>query len=131
MKPKESTAVLICPGPNVAYFSGVFSLDDMVKHIYGKLSLLNDLQRPNMFINELHLYIDYLKKDFNNHLKDLSEKKQKYFLKFKEQLHHGIEYYKNLIPEINNQTAPYLEKMRSQLQEAEARLHLIKIGETV
>ena len=131
LKPKESTAVLICPGPNVAYFSGVFSLDDMVKHIYGKLSLLNDLQRPNMFINELHLYIDYLKKDLNNHLKDLSEKKQKYLLKFKEQLHHGIEYYKNLIPQINNQTAPYLEKMIRQLQEAESTLHLIKIGETV
>lgn len=129
LKPKENKAVLICPGPNVAYFSGIFSLDDMVKHIYGKLNLLNDIQRPNMFINELHLYIDYLKKDFNNHLKDLSDKKEKYLLKFKEQLHNGIEYYKNLIPQINNQTGPYLEKMREQLLEAEAKLHLIKIGE--
>lgn len=131
LKPRENKAVLICPGPNVAYFSGIFSLDDMVKHIYGKLNLLNDIQRPNMFINELHLYIDYLKKDFNNHLKDLTDKKEKYLLKFKDQLHNGIEYYKNLIPQINNQTDAYLEKMKEQLQEAEAKLHLIKIGEPV
>jgi hypothetical protein len=91
LKPKENNAVAICPGPNVAYFSGVFSLDEMVKHIYGKLNLLPGSHRPNMFINELNLYVDYLKKDIETHLNDLSDKKAKYFTKFNEQLLQGIE----------------------------------------
>src|SRR5690606_2725254 len=40
LKPKENNAVAICPGPNIAYFSGEFSLEEMVKHIYGKINLL-------------------------------------------------------------------------------------------
>ena len=128
LKPKENNAVAICPGPNVAYFSGVFSLDEMVKHIYGKLNLLPGTQRPNMFINELNLYVDYLKKDIENHLADLSDKKAKYLVKFKDQLLKGISYYKELIPSINNQAEAYLQKMYKQLAEAEARLQLITIS---
>src|SRR5439155_9037043 len=56
------SAVTICPGPNLAYFSGIFSLSDMVDHIYGRLNILNASYRPNMFINELNLYVDYFKK---------------------------------------------------------------------
>ena len=33
LKPKESSAVAICPGPNLAYFSNVYSLEEMAKHI--------------------------------------------------------------------------------------------------
>jgi len=29
-KPKENTAVSICPGPNLAYFSGIYSLEEML-----------------------------------------------------------------------------------------------------
>jgi len=126
LKPKENKAVSICPGPNTAYFSGIFSLDEMVKHIYGKLNLLSGVQRPNMFINELNLYIDYLKKDIETHMKDLSDKKAKYLSKFKEQLHHGIDYYKELIPKITNQTDEYLKKMYQELCEAE--LSLVKVS---
>ena len=122
LKPKENKAVSICPGPNTAYFSGIFSLDEMVKHIYGKLNLLSGVQRSNMFINELNLYIDYLKKDIETHIKDLSGKKAKYLSKFKEQLHHGIDYYKELIPKITNQTDEYLKKMYQELCEAELSL---------
>ncbi|RZK01638.1 MAG: hypothetical protein EOO46_19695, partial [Flavobacterium sp.] len=32
LKPKESKAVAICPGPNLAYFSRTYSLDEMVAH---------------------------------------------------------------------------------------------------
>lgn len=129
LKPKENKAVTICPGPNVAYFSGIFSLDEMVKHIYGKLNLLPGSQRPNMFINELNLYVDYLKKDIETHLNDLSDKKAKYFAKFKDQLLLGIQYYKELIPVLNNQADAYRSKMYKQLEEAEARLQLLYSGE--
>lgn len=125
---KENKAVAICPGPNIAYFSRIFSLDEMVKHIYGKLNLLSGVPRPNMFINELNLYIDYLKKDIENHLKNISEKQAKYFSKFKDQLQNGISYYKDLIPRINDQTETYITKMYAQLTEAEEKLRLLNIG---
>lgn len=130
LKPKENTAVAICPGPNVAYFSGIFSLDEMVRHIYGKLNLLPKTERPNMFINELNLYVDYLKKDIETHFHDLNGKKAKYFAKFRDQLQQGIEYYKQLIPVIYAQAETCKDKMYEQLAEAEQRLRLLNIGET-
>lgn len=123
MKPKESKAVAICPGPNLAYFSGKFSLDEMVSHIYGKLNLLNDPDRPNLFVNELNLYVEYLKKDISKQIQDMNEKKAKYISKFKEQLQNGIEYYKQLIPKITDQTEVYRKKMLKELQEVEETLN--------
>jgi len=122
LKPKESSAVAICPGPNIAYFSGKFSLDEMVSHIYGKLNLLNDNDRPNLFVNELNLYVEYLKKDISKHLQDMSDKKAKYVSKFKEQLQLGIEYYKQLVPKITDQTEVYRKKMLNELKEIEDQL---------
>jgi len=122
LKPKENSAVAICPGPNIAYFSGKFSLDEMVSHIYGKLNLLNDNDRPNLFVNELNLYVEYLKKDISKHLQDMSDKKAKYISKFKEQLQAGIDYYKQLVPKITNQTEVYRKKMLNELKEIEEQL---------
>lgn len=127
LKPKESRAVAICPGPNIAYFSGTFSLDEMVKHIYGKLNLLNNIQRPNLFVNELNLYVEYLKKDIAQHLKEMNDKKSKYISKFKEQLQHGIDYYKQLVPQISNQTEVYRNNMLNELLDIEAKLHLLHL----
>ncbi|MES3017175.1 MAG: hypothetical protein V4721_05330 [Bacteroidota bacterium] len=100
VKPKENRAVTICPGPNTAYFSGVYSLDEMVKHIYGKLNLLEGINRPNMFVNEIKLYIGYLKTDAEASMRDITDKKLKQLEKFKTQLLLGIEYYESLIPEL-------------------------------
>lgn len=122
LNPRESKAVAICPGPNTAYFSGVFSLEEMVKHIYGNLNLLAGVERSNVFINELNLYVTYLKKDINNNLKELTEKKVKYFDKFRNQLLNGINYYKELIPKITNQTESYHKKMMAELIQLETQL---------
>lgn len=125
---KNTTAVAVCPGPNLAYFSRVFSLDEMVGHIYGKVNLLLNTSRSNMFINELNLYMDYLRKDMETNLQTLTDKKLKYFTKFKEQLQNGIQYYKELIPRITNQTEAYRLKMMEELQEIEARLAGLRIA---
>jgi len=129
LRSRESDAVAICPGPNLAYFSGVYSLDEMVSHIYGRINLLQQTERSNLFINELNLYIDYLKKELTLYIGTLNEKKGKYLLKFKDQLHHGIAYYKQLIPQISNQTQDYLTTMLSDLLSSEKKLELINIGE--
>lgn len=126
---KNTTAVAVCPGPNLAYFSRIFSLDEMVGHIYGKVNLLMNASRSNMFINELNLYMDYLRKDIETNLQTLTDKKLKYFTKFKEQLQNGIQYYKELIPGITNQTEAYRLKMMEELQEIEARLAGLIIAE--
>ena len=94
----------------------------MVSHIYGKQNLLNDLDRPNLFVNELNLYVEYLKKDISKHLQDMSDKKVKYVSKFKEQLQVGIDYYKQLVPKINDQSEVYRKKMLLELQEIEEQL---------
>jgi len=49
----------ICPGPNIAWFDGPYSLNVMVDHIYGRIKLTPD-QRPHMFAKELEMYVDYL-----------------------------------------------------------------------
>jgi hypothetical protein len=99
-KPKENTAVAICPGPNLAYFKRTFSLDEMVGHIYGKLDLLKNINRPHIFIKELELYVNYLQKDIQQNLLCLTDKKRNQLLKFKEQLLNGINYYKTLFSEV-------------------------------
>ncbi len=125
LKPKEKPAVDICPGPNTAYFSRIYSLAEMVKHIYGSINLLEGVQRPNIFINELHLYLAYATKEISMNLKDLNDKKIKYFQRFREQMEAGIQYYKNIIPSIYNQTESYREKMVSELETAEKKLYSI------
>ncbi|GHE23581.1 hypothetical protein [Sphingobacterium griseoflavum] len=92
-KPKESTAVAICPGPNTAFFQETYSLQQMVDHIYGRAPIaLSD--RPHFFINELQLYVDYLR----NYIQDIAQddRKVKFAEKFKVQLLDGISYYRTL-----------------------------------
>jgi hypothetical protein len=45
--------------------------------------------------------------------------------KFKSQLLDGINYYKNLLPQITNQTQEYLNKMHDQLLVAEVSLNAL------
>ncbi len=108
-------AVTICPGPNLAYFSGVFSLHDMVNHIYGRINLLNSLYRKNMFLNEIQLYVDYLKNAMDSSLETLNQKQNKYFLSFKANLLDGIDYYQKMIPHLQKETESYRERMKEEL----------------
>ncbi len=59
----EAQGVVVCPGPNIAYFDRQYSLSEMVQHIYGYKSVLNNVRRPNMFVKELSLYLNYFKKE--------------------------------------------------------------------
>lgn len=88
------TAVTICPGPNLAYFSGVFSLAEMTGHIYGRNDLRNTLYRPHMFINELHLYLQYFKDKLGG---GLNTKQVKSLTTFRHNLLSGIDYYRKLL----------------------------------
>jgi hypothetical protein len=125
LKPRENTAVAICPGPNLAYFSRIYSLSEMIGHIYGKKNLLKDSDRSNVFINELNLYIDYLSKEIANNKAAITEKKAKYFESFKQQLKQGIDYYRQFIPLMKSFSKSYRDKMLNDLSISELRLSIV------
>jgi len=125
LKPRENSAVSICPGPNLAYFSRSYTLKEMVAHIYGKEEISFKMGRPNLFINELNLYVDYLKKDLGAQLDELNAKKTKYFEKFTAQLFSGINYYRELIPEMKMTAGISAQDIHQQLLKAEEKLRLI------
>jgi hypothetical protein len=94
---EEGYGISICPGPNIAYFSEPVSLTEMVDHIYGRKNIIKRKDRPNMFIKELMLYIDYLETKIGNTPKPISAKQSDYFIQFKANLYDGINYYKELV----------------------------------
>jgi hypothetical protein len=123
LKPRENVSVSICPGPNLAYFSKICSLDEMIGHIYGKNDVLNKLSnRSDIFINELNLYIDYLAKEIANSKLAINEKKAKYLESFKQQLKQGIDYYRELVPKMKNFGIDYCEKVLKDLSASELNL---------
>lgn len=129
VKRKENKAVAICPGPNLAYFTRSYSLEEMAMHIYGKIDLLKTVQRPNMFIKEIDLYIDYLKTDIQNHIKDLTEKKKRSLHKFKSQLQEGLNYYKGLFEQLPWQATANVEDLFLALTTSENKLNTIVIAD--
>ncbi|HVN49368.1 MAG TPA: hypothetical protein VMU30_11185, partial [Bacteroidota bacterium] len=125
--PQQKRAVAVCPGPNLAYFSKIVSLEDMVGHIYGRKNLLNETHRPNMFINELQLYIDFMRNEIQRRVDTWNAKEQKYFDTFRNNLHHGIAHYKELIPHLKEETERYRETMREELCALEEELLAIVV----
>jgi len=92
----EKQGIVICPGPNIAYFTKEVSLRDMVNHIYGRTNIIADHERPHVFVKELKMYIDHYKKEQKIAEKEQSEQLLKKQEKFRTNLIKGIEYYKNL-----------------------------------
>jgi hypothetical protein len=127
LKPRENKAVAICPGPNLAYFSRSYSLEEMVRHIYGTTDLLDKIKRPHMFIKELNLYIEYLQKDLQSQLQELTDKKRKQLNKFKTQLEEGIEYYQKLFSESASQTSKQVKDWINDLSHSTRVLQGIEI----
>ena len=99
----EGTAVSICPGPNLAYFSSTYSLKKMVDHIYGRTNVMERTDRPNLFVKELKMYIDYLGTKIDETIKPISDKQKKHFDTFQENLNKGVEYYKELFMKYKTQ----------------------------
>lgn len=127
LKPKESKAVAICPGPNLAYFSSIYTLDEMVSHIYGRSNLLQKVNRPHVFMKELDLYIQYLQTEISNLLQNFNEKKQSQLDKFKKQLLEGVDYYKNLFQEIGDKAQFVKEELEFELAKAVDKLSVTRV----
>lgn len=127
IKPKQLKSVAICPGPNLAYFSEIFTLKEMVDHIYGRKNILNSLKRANIFINELNLYVDYFKNEIEKKLTVLTSQRMKYLNNFKTNLLGSIEYYYTIFPKIKNENEEYLQEMINHLITTKLIVEKIKI----
>lgn len=92
----ERQGVVICPGPNLAYFNKEVSLLEMVRHIYGNGNILHVSDRPNMFVSELKMYINHLKREITDFTGILTNSQIKKWKTFKENLLKGIGYYEEL-----------------------------------
>lgn len=91
----QAQGVVICPGPNLAYFDQEVSLKDMIQHIYQGKSIIRT-ERPNLFIKELKMYITYFRNEIQSISGELTAAQLKKWNSFKSNLLDGIEYYKNL-----------------------------------
>ncbi|WP_310994099.1 hypothetical protein [Aequorivita marina] len=93
---KKLKAVTICPGPNIINFSKTSSLREMTDHIYGRRDIVQKPNRTSMFITELQLYIDFLKKEIAQKSSP-SKRDYKNWKKFSNNLLDGIAHYRELL----------------------------------
>ncbi|HCR55159.1 MAG TPA: hypothetical protein DIW27_12135 [Cytophagales bacterium] len=119
---KKLEAVNICPGPNIAYFSKIVSLKEMIDHIYGRINIIQHDDRPHMFMKELSLYVTYWTELLNEGKAIANKKKQDYIKTFYDNLINGISYYRDLTARLNEEFASIGSKLTHQLEQVESQL---------
>jgi hypothetical protein len=92
----QAQGVVICPGPNMAYFDQEVSLKAMLQHIYDGKSVIRTSDRPNIFVKELKMYVDYFRNEIENVSTEITNAQIKKWNTFKMNLLEGIDYYQNL-----------------------------------
>ena len=123
----EGPGVSVCPGPNMAYFSKQLSLKEMIQHIYGRANVITDQNRPNIFIKELNIYIDYLKNQIEETQSSMNKKQEKYLNKFSNNLSEGINYYSDLFNSLKESFNDSKSNILSELNCSKNRLQTLKI----
>ncbi|MFK5982786.1 MAG: hypothetical protein QM499_07725 [Flavobacteriaceae bacterium] len=124
----EGEGVSVCPGPNMAYYSKVMSLKEITNHIYGRQNVMTRDDRPNMFIKELNIYIDYLKNKFEETKGELDKKQEKYFSNFSNNLKEGISYYNNLFATVKDTFETSKATVLNELEFSKNKLQVISIA---
>ena len=99
----EGEGVSICPGPNLAYYSKIMSLKNITDHIYGRANVITRTDRPNMFIKELQIYMDFLKNKLEDAKVSMSKKEENYLKTFTKNMTEGISYYHHLFSSLKHQ----------------------------
>ena len=88
--------VSVCPGPNIAYFDRLYTLREMVNHIYGRSRSLVPESRPHMFTKDLLMSVDYFAKLVDK-LAPGDAKALAYLDVFQANLEEGLEYYRGFL----------------------------------
>lgn len=114
----QSDGVSVCPGPNTAYFSRQLSLKEMVDHIYGRTNVIMRTDRPNMFVKELGIYIEYLQGKIDETKSQWNAKQEKYLMTFANNLKDGVKYYQNLFTELKDKFEDSKEDVLNDLKKS-------------
>ena len=122
----EGDAVSICPGPNMAYYSKITTLEDMVGHIYGKNNIMERTDRPNMFVKELGLYLKYLRDKIDKTTSVLNRKEIKFFTHFTKNMEDGIQYYISIFTNITGRFEDSKTTILSDLNKGFTALNIMK-----
>ncbi|MCK5442404.1 MAG: hypothetical protein KAJ23_10975 [Maribacter sp.] len=123
----EGKGVSVCPGPNMAYFSKSMSLREITDHIYGRTNVITRSDRPNMFIKELSIYIDYLKNKIAEIRDVLNKKQEKYLFTFVNNLKEGVNYYESLFNASKNVVEDAKSLILNELNASRQTLQLIQV----
>lgn len=100
----DTTALTaVCCGPGIVDFNRIATLSEMVDHIYGRLCLLSNSDRPHMFIRELSQYVSYLAEQAEKKAQGLIDLPEKYFEDFRENLLQGIAFYRETAARLKEQ----------------------------
>jgi len=123
----EGSGVSVCPGPNMAYFSKVVKLKEMVDHIYGRVNIIKRKDRPNIFVKELNLYVNYLKNKYNDAIKasDYSEFNQ--ISRFANDLLKGVDYYKDTFSKLKESFVNSKQDILNELDNNVGKILAIKM----
>ena len=122
---KTISGVTACPGPNLAYFDKITTLKKMVDHIYGRINLLRRAYRPHMFVNELKIYISYLREQISK--ADLTESKPvKYYRSFCQSMHEAVNYYSVIADRIFKSASKEKELFINELHNIEQEIKKVE-----
>ncbi len=128
----EGEGVSICPGPNMAYFSQITTLTRMIDHVYDRANVISRTDRPNMFIKELQVYLEYYRKQIDENKRNPTEKRRKQLITFGANLMEGITYYEKLFMTAKEQTQPSPTYILAQLHESRTIINsLVQVLEVV
>lgn len=116
--PDAHTAV--CCGPNTVYFSKVAQLREMVDHIYGRIRLPLAENRPHMFLKELSLHLERLRKELDRRRLGLPSTEISDPGKVREELLSGIRYYRELAGKVfNEQKTGFRQRLEALVEDLE------------
>ncbi|SHG72051.1 hypothetical protein [Flavobacterium defluvii] len=124
----QAQGVVICPGPNLAYFDKEVSLKEMIQHIYQDKSILKT-DRPNLFVKELKMYVDYFRNEIETISGEVTAIQLKKWNSFKTNILEGIEYYQNLFSS-TFYFKKEVEKIKNQFDFYKSELNAIQIPES-
>ncbi len=127
IKINNKKGVSVCPGPNMAYFSKLMSLKDIIDHIYNRNNVITRNDRPNMFVKELKLYLDYLKTKIEETSNSLNKKQEKYLLNFSNNLNEGINYYQSLFLNVKDKFKDTKSNILAELESSKKSLQQLQL----
>jgi len=90
--------------------------------------MISRTDRPNMFVKELGIYIDYLKERIEETKTSMTAKQEKYFESFEKNLEAGISYYQKMFGEMKGKFEDAKTNILRDLDTNLKALQNLKIG---